>query len=119
MEQKKTNDYLESEKIVYKRYNNYLNKTIYVKLEEGNRNYPPEIKRFDKLVLVGIYDHDKKQHLEFPFSYEDQRAMWREVLKVIVKPEVREELLQLWEEDIREYMETGAIHGAFLEANTK
>jgi hypothetical protein len=54
-------------------------KSLFIRAEKGYRKYPDGIKRLDKLLLVGIFNHQTKEVQEFAYNDADQEALLKQV----------------------------------------
>lgn len=90
--------------------NYHVENTFYLRVIGGNKEYPDEIKRYDKLILMGIFDHKTGNKMEWAYSFGDQEAMWEEVIKTFVLQSKRKRVIKRWEEFIEEIMSAGSIN---------
>jgi len=93
---------MERQKVVYSRNSNLLGrKKLYIAKVGNKRKYPNYIKFYDNVFVVGIEDNVKcpvcgstiNVSTEFPYSYDDLIAMWKEAFKVVVLQEEQLKIL--------------------------
>ncbi|MFH7835176.1 MAG: hypothetical protein QXL51_01095 [Candidatus Aenigmatarchaeota archaeon] len=81
------------------------------------KNYPSHIKKYDKLLLIGLRDNNDGKTIEWPYSFKDQEAMWIEVIKTFVLDTKRKTVMKRWKEFIQEAMSIGIVDKFEVEEN--
>lgn len=56
----------------------WVKRTIFIRVEKGKRDYG-SLSKFDKLLLIGIFNHSTKEWQEFAYNDNDQEALFKQV----------------------------------------
>lgn len=96
-------------------------RTLYVRGTKGNRseNYEEPIRRMDKLLVVGVYNHITDTFEEVGFSWPDQREMWKAVMCGIFKLSERQKVYDDWQKAIENFVHEGGLNPLFVTVNEK
>jgi len=71
----------------------WIKKTFFIRTDKGSRDYG-SISRLDRLLILGVFNHETKTYQEWAFNDEDQEAMFKEVFLTFVSLKERKRLLQ-------------------------
>ena len=89
-----TIEYERTKKQLDHKLRTWITRTLYIRSERGYRKYPDGIKRLDKLLLVGVFNHETKQWQEFAYNDADQEALFQQVFFNFRSLKERRRLLQ-------------------------